>query len=574
MRARQLSTLALLLVTGAAQAQVKINEITSVQVKDEGTTVSIVIQGTRPPNFTTFSMADPPRFVIDLSESRFQGVPPDIEVGDGFVNVIKNLSYGSDVTSIARVMIAFAVEVDPPETPETEGNTLVVRFQKPAGAAAVAKAEETDRKAKEEAEAKARAEAEAKARSDAEAQARIEAQEKARAEEALRAQQDREAADARAKTEQERRERELAEAKAQEEAAAQAAAEARAREVKARAEVAETPPAGQGEEDKLQERTPEVSRAERERLAREQAAADKQAAAERKAQEVADAKARAEEERQARVDSERQAREEARRAREEAAAEKRTAAEQAAADKKAAAEAAAAERRAEAERRKQEAADRTAAAEQAKAEKRSAAEAAAAERRAEAERKKQEAADAKARAKEERLARAEAAKAEREAARLEREAARAGGSDRLTAGSPVARLKEIGFKQLPGTSRVFVRTDVTPRFTIQDVGENVVRVEFENTRVARRNDTRFMDTSFFPSAVALITPSRQGSSYVVEIKLKQRVPYQQKVEGDLLAIDFERPTTAPAAPAAPTSGEAPPAGGEPAAEPPADEPLK
>jgi hypothetical protein len=38
----------------------------------------------------------------------------------------------------------------------------------------------------------------------------------------------------------------------------------------------------------------------------------------------------------------------------------------------------------------------------------------------------------------------------------------------------------------------------------------------------------------------MITPSRQGTSYVVDIKLKKRVPYQQKVEGDLLAIDFER----------------------------------
>ena len=48
-------------------------------------------------------------------------------------------------------------------------------------------------------------------------------------------------------------------------------------------------------------------------------------------------------------------------------------------------------------------------------------------------------------------------------------------------------------------------------------------------------------TSFFPSAVAMITPSKRGTSYVVDIKLKKRVPYQQKVEGDVVAIDFERP---------------------------------
>jgi colicin import membrane protein len=97
---------------------------------------------------------------------------------------------------------------------------------------------------------------------------------------------------------------------------------------------------------------------------------------------------------------------------------------------------------------------------------------------------------------------------------------------------------------MPGVSRVFVRTSTPPRFTIQDVGENLIRVELENTRVVRRNDARFLDTSFFPSAVALITPSRHGSSYVVDIKLKQKVPYQQKIEGDMLAIDFERPAAA------------------------------
>src|SRR5512138_3468853 len=196
MRARHTSTLALVLFASAAQAQVQINDVTSVEVKDEGTRVAIVIQGTRPPNFTTFSMADPPRFVIDLSESRFVNVPPDINVEDGFINVIKNLSYGSDLTSIARVMVAFAVEVDPPETPETTGNTLIVRFAKPAGAASIAKAEEADRRA--EAEAKARAEADAKARADAEARAQAEAQAAAE----LKARQDQEAADARAKAEQ------------------------------------------------------------------------------------------------------------------------------------------------------------------------------------------------------------------------------------------------------------------------------------------------------------------------------------------------------------------------------------
>jgi hypothetical protein len=54
------------------------------------------------------------------------------------------------------------------------------------------------------------------------------------------------------------------------------------------------------------------------------------------------------------------------------------------------------------------------------------------------------------------------------------------------------------------------------------------------------------------------------------------VPYQQKVEGDLLAIDFERPAAAPAAEPAGTSPAAdePQTEEAPGDEPPAEEPLK
>jgi hypothetical protein len=79
----------------------------------------------------------------------------------------------------------------------------------------------------------------------------------------------------------------------------------------------------------------------------------------------------------------------------------------------------------------------------------------------------------------------------------------------------------------------------------------------------RWNDTNHLDTSFFPSAVAMIMPSRRGTSVVVEIKLRQRVPYQQRVEGDMLAIDFARPGEAAApAPGVEPAGEAGEAGAE------------
>jgi hypothetical protein len=89
----------------------------------------------------------------------------------------------------------------------------------------------------------------------------------------------------------------------------------------------------------------------------------------------------------------------------------------------------------------------------------------------------------------------------------------------------------------------------------------VVRVEFPHTRVPLRNDLNRLDTSFFPTAVEMVTPSRVGHSYVLEIRLRERVAWTQRVEGDTLSIDFERPAALrPVAPAgAPPQSPLPPA---------------
>lgn len=441
MSPRTLAALLLAAALAPAARAADLNVITSVDVKDEGSSVVLSVKGTKKPSFTTFSMAEPPRFVIDFSESRFDGVPETLQVGDGTVNVVKNLSYGSDASSIARVMIAFAVEVDPPDVSDV-GDTLVVRVAKP-GAAPVAAAPVDDGKARAEAaqaeaEQRARAEAEARARSEEEARLRFEREELARADE---------------------------------EARIRAQSEQKAREEQARAE------------------REEKARAEREAQARAQAEAERQARAEAEEQARADAEAKARDEREARARAE--------------GAEKRRA-EEAAAEQAAAAAA---------ERQEQE---RQAALEKA---------------REDYDRQKAEAV-------------ATATPLPEAAVAAERPEP---ATTRLEAGAPSARLREVGFKQLAGVSRVFVRTSVTPRFTIQELGDGVIRLELENTRAERRNDLRFLDTSFFPSAVALVTPGRQGTSYVVDIKLRQRVPYQQRIEGDVLAIDFERPAQAQAA---------------------------
>ncbi|WP_242336481.1 MULTISPECIES: AMIN domain-containing protein [Anaeromyxobacter] len=498
MRPRHLVALVLAFAGSSARAAGALNVVTAVEVKDEGAAVVLQVKGSKPPNFTTFSMADPPRFVIDLSEARLQGVPEDLVVRNGVVNLVKNLSYGSEATAIARIMVAFQVEVDPPEV-LAEGNTLVVRVAKPAGASPAVAADDGAR-AREAEEAKARAAAEKKAQEEAAARAAAEAQARAEAEKA----------EAAAAAEKAR----VAEVAAAEEKAR--AAEVAAAEEKARA--AEADRAKAGVEADAQPAS---------------AAAEEQSRAEAEAKGAAEARAAYEKERQEEV------------ARSEAEAQARSRAEGEAREAEASA-------RAEADRRAEEEAGARAAA----------------EARAASERELA-AANGKAAALDEAPApersRGAAAESHPEPAAAVAETAAEASAGRLDVGAPRAQLREVGFKQMSGVSRVFVRTSVTPRFSVQDVGENVIRVELENTRATRRNDLRHLDTSFFSSAVAVVTPARRGSSYVLDIKLRERVPYQQRIEGDMLAIDFERPAAPASLPVAGPAGAAP--GGGAAADP-------
>jgi hypothetical protein len=108
----------------------------------------------------------------------------------------------------------------------------------------------------------------------------------------------------------------------------------------------------------------------------------------------------------------------------------------------------------------------------------------------------------------------------------------------------------LGFKQTATGSRVFIRLRATPRFSVSEPQEKLVRVEFPNTRVPLRNDLKALDTSFFPTAVEKVTPVRQGKSYVLEIRLRERVAWQQGIDGTTLSLDFDRPA-APVVPATP-----------------------
>ncbi|SEU33912.1 AMIN domain-containing protein [Myxococcus fulvus] len=321
MKASAVWLLGVVLVPCMALAQApaaNLNTITSVQVNGGTVTIS----GSKKANFTTFTMTDPPRLVIDIAEAVFNGVPEETQVGNGTVTGIRTASYGSDDSAIARVLIGFEREVE--TDIQATDSQLVIKVVGGAGQA-VAQAAPTQPAAQpatdgSAAEAAARAEADRQAqeKAAAEAAARAEAdrqaQEKAAAEATARAQQD---ADAERQRQQEAESRAVAQ-REEEQRAAQAAADDRKRqeaEAQASAKAA-------ADERKLQE---EEARAAAEAAADERRATAQAAADEKKRQQEdarAAAKTAAEEKRAAAQAAKEEAAEARRQREEEARAER------------------------------------------------------------------------------------------------------------------------------------------------------------------------------------------------------------------------------------------------------------
>jgi colicin import membrane protein len=500
-----------------AQEKVELNTITSVKVN--GSTVEIT--GSKKPNFTTFTMTDPPRLVIDISEAILKDVPEETRVNNGFITGLRSANYGSESSSIARVLIGYDRDVE--TDIQVSGNVLMVKVLEgggplvaqampgseqpvqaangPTGAEAQAAATQAATAAQQDHPAQDKAVGDATAAAKAER----ELQEKAKAEAALSAKQ----------TEEQRRKQEEA---ARAEAAKKAEDERRAQELAA------------AEEKKRQQ---ETARAEAE--AKKQAEADERkrqqeearAAAEAKKQQEADEKKRraeeAEQKRLAALDEKKRQQEEAR-----AAAE--TKKQQEADEKKRRAEEAEQKRLAALEEKKHQQQDARAAAETRKQE--------------EAEERKRRAEEAE----QKRLAALEEKKHSPEDAHPTRVAS-AEPPRRTEPESPSSApvsgrhkiLELVGFQQQSGGARVYVRTNEPVSYKVSE-GRNEIVLMLENTQIGKGNNTRALDTSFFDTAVAQVDPTvGPDRSVRVSIKLKAQVAVQTRQDGNTISLEFARP---------------------------------
>jgi hypothetical protein len=98
----------------------------------------------------------------------------------------------------------------------------------------------------------------------------------------------------------------------------------------------------------------------------------------------------------------------------------------------------------------------------------------------------------------------------------------------------------IGFHQAKEYSRLFFKT--TERAAVEVVpGNGVVHVKLKNTRARLRNNLRFLDTSYFPSAVWKVIPQKAGDDLHVEIQMREAVSYKVRRRMETIQIDFDLP---------------------------------
>jgi hypothetical protein len=125
------------------------------------------------------------------------------------------------------------------------------------------------------------------------------------------------------------------------------------------------------------------------------------------------------------------------------------------------------------------------------------------------------------------------------AARVEAGAAGFGGEDF----DPGARvLTYVGFRQKAETSEVFVRFDGRARYKVVSAGPDRVVLEVYDARINVKNNARPLDTSFFESAVTRVQAVPSGTMIKIEIDLREAVPYQVKRIGSTISLDFKLPS--------------------------------
>lgn len=100
----------------------------------------------------------------------------------------------------------------------------------------------------------------------------------------------------------------------------------------------------------------------------------------------------------------------------------------------------------------------------------------------------------------------------------------------------------VGFQWVGEGGRVFIQANEPPQYTLVPGDPDEIIIDLPDTRLRTRNDSRRLDTSWFPTAVASVKARQEGRDLTrVTIKLREVVGYDLRQEGNYLLLDFRPP---------------------------------
>ena len=100
----------------------------------------------------------------------------------------------------------------------------------------------------------------------------------------------------------------------------------------------------------------------------------------------------------------------------------------------------------------------------------------------------------------------------------------------------------IGFQAMKDRGKVFVQGNRSLLYEVASSNAKQVILDFPNTKLQTRNDSRSLDTRYFPTAVLSIQAKQVLQSLVrVTIQLREKVKYQIKKDQKFLYLVFDPP---------------------------------
>ena len=106
----------------------------------------------------------------------------------------------------------------------------------------------------------------------------------------------------------------------------------------------------------------------------------------------------------------------------------------------------------------------------------------------------------------------------------------------------------VGFQMLGEGGRVFIQANEPPMYNLVPGEPNEIIIDLADSTLRTRNDSRKLETGWFPTAVAWVKAEQlPGKITRVTISLREVVGYDLRQEGNYLLLDF-RPPTQPVTP--------------------------